>query len=94
MLTAVFCQNAIESAQNDQTTMVHTMISNKKAILAKLKSLFYELGSDGAQQGELTIATFEQKMEDPEVHDFLESLGLNVWDASLGWYSARRNTEV
>ncbi|CAE7807866.1 para [Symbiodinium sp. CCMP2592] len=81
VLTAVFCQTAIESAQNDQTTMVHTMISNKNAILAKLQSLFYEIGSDGCDRGQLTLGAFETKMKNPEVHDFLESLGLNVWDA-------------
>ena len=90
VLTAVFCQTAIESAQNDQTTMVQTMLDNKHAILEKLKSLFYEIDADDVANGHvgsLTMGVFEEKMKNPEVHDFFESLGLDVWDASLGCMS-------
>ena len=86
-ISKVFCQTAIESAQNDQTTMVQTMLDSKEAILSKLKSLFYEIDADEVnaegRAGELTVGVFEAKMKDPEVHNFFESLGLDIWDVCL-----------
>ncbi|CAE7268764.1 para, partial [Symbiodinium sp. KB8] len=85
VLTAVFCQTAIESAQNDQATMVQTMLDSKEAILDKLKALFYEIDveEDAGKKhaGSLTVTMFEEKMRNPDVHNFFESLGLDVWDA-------------
>lgn len=31
VVTAVFCQAAVESAQNDHAAMVHAVLKNKKA---------------------------------------------------------------
>ena len=36
----VFCQSAIESAQNDHAMVVQSMVDNKAAHLAKIKALF------------------------------------------------------
>ena len=78
-------RTAIESAQNDQATMVQTMLDSKEAILDKLKALFYEIDveEDAGKKhaGSLTVTMFEEKMRNPDVHNFFESLGLDVWDA-------------
>ena len=78
----VFCQSAIESAQNDHAMVVQSMIDNKTAHLTKIKALFSEIGAE--ESGVLTIGVFEEKIKTPAVRQYFEALGLDVWDAWLG----------
>jgi len=79
VLTGVFCQSAIESANNDHAMVVQSMLDNKASHLAKIKTLFDELGTEN--DGVLTIGMFEDKINDPAVREYFEALGLDVWDA-------------
>ncbi|CAK9095104.1 unnamed protein product [Durusdinium trenchii] len=79
VVTAVFCQTAIDSAQNDHTTMMHAILANKEAHLQKVKDLFNRLGAE--KSGEITYLMFEEKINAPEVREYFSSLGLDVWDA-------------
>jgi len=79
VLTGVFCQSAIESANNDHAMVVQSMLDNKASHLAKIKTLFDELGTEN--HGILTIGMFEDKINDPAVREYFEALGLDVWDA-------------
>lgn len=79
VVTAVFCQTAVESAQNDHASMVHSVLKNKQAHLDKLRQLFNELGDDTT--GVITFKMLESKMNSPEVRAYFEVLGLDVWDA-------------
>eukprot|EP00439_Symbiodinium_sp_Y106_P025873 s469_g3.t1 len=76
---SVFCQSAIESAQNDHAMVVQSMIDNKTAHLTKIKALFSEIGAE--ESGVLTIGVFEEKIKTPAVRQYFEALGLDVWDA-------------
>jgi len=79
VLTAVFCQSAIESAQNDHATAVQSMIANREAHLAKVRALFQQLGND--EHSVITFRQFEEKINSSEVKEYFETLGLDVWDA-------------
>lgn len=79
VVTAVFCQSAIESAQSDHFNMVQSMLENKEVHLRKIKALFSELGAEDT--GLITFAMFEEKIDAPEVRVYFESLGLDVDDA-------------
>lgn len=79
VVTAVFCQSAIESAQNDQITMMQAMLMNKEKHLRKIQQLFEQLGSDDS--GVITLKIFEENIHSPDVRAYFETLGLDVWDA-------------
>ena len=79
VVTAVFCTTALESAQNDHATVVQSMLDNKEAHLDKLRAVFSSLGA--SDTGAITFTMFEEKINTPEVKGYLETLGLDVWDA-------------
>lgn len=79
VVTGVFCQSAIESAQNDHTTVVHSILKNKELHLNKLRDLFSNLGDCGLEA--ITFAAFEEKIKSPDVQAYFEVLGLDVDDA-------------
>jgi len=79
VVTGVFCQSAIESAQNDHTTVVHSILKNKEMHVNKLRKLFSNLG-DGSSEA-ITFAIFEEKISSPDVQAYFEVLGLDVDDA-------------
>eukprot|EP00435_Cladocopium_sp_Y103_P043006 s66_g12.t1 len=84
VLTGVFCQSAIESAQNDHATAVQSMIANKEAHLTKVRALFNQLGTD--ERSVITFRQFEEKINSDEVREYFETLGLDeatlLWDIS------------
>jgi len=79
VVTGVFCQTAIESAQNDHTAVVHSILKNKQAHIQKIRALFNSIGDD--ETGIITFAMFEEKINSPAVKAYFEVLGLDVWDA-------------
>jgi len=79
VVTGVFCQSAIDSAQNDHVTMMHAILANKESHLQKVKDLFNRLGAE--KSGSITYLMFEEKINSPEVREYFQSLGLDVWDA-------------
>jgi len=79
VLTAVFCQSAIESAQNDHATAVQSMLANKEMHLQKIRALFSQLGNQ--QSGTITFGQFEAKINSADVREYFETLGLDVEDA-------------
>jgi len=79
VVTAVFCQAAVESAQNDHAAMVHAVLKNKKAHLEKLKNLFSNL--EGGKSGFITFKMLEERMNDAKVRAYFEVLGLDIHDA-------------
>ncbi|CAE7434911.1 SCN11A [Symbiodinium natans] len=79
VLTAVFCQSAIESAQNDHATAVQSMLANKEMHLQKIRALFSQFGNDKTSM--ITFGQFEAKINSAEVREYFETLGLDVEDA-------------
>ncbi|CAJ1383392.1 unnamed protein product [Effrenium voratum] len=79
VVTGVFCQSAIDSAQNDHANVVQSMLANKEAHVEKIRALFSQLGAD--KTGIITYAMFEEGLRSPPVIEYFETLGLDVWDA-------------
>ena len=68
-------RSAIESAQNDHTAVVQSILADKQAHLQKIRDLFGKLGD---QDGVITYTMFEEKINSPAVREYFESLGLDV----------------
>lgn len=58
---------------------MQSMMANKETHLNKIKQLFKRMGAD--ETGCITFAMFEDKINDPDVRAFFESLDLDIWDA-------------
>jgi len=87
VLTAVFCQSAIDGAQNDHASKVHAVLANKQVHLAKIHELFAKFG---AENGVITFNMFQQKINAPEVREYFQTLGLDVWDAWSFFQTSRQ----
>ncbi|OLP87955.1 Voltage-dependent L-type calcium channel subunit alpha-1F [Symbiodinium microadriaticum] len=83
VITGVFCQSAIESAQNDHSMVVQALMDNKAAHIQKLRDLFYHLNHSNNEEanGVITLGLFEEKINTPAVKEYFEALGLDIWDA-------------
>lgn len=85
VVTGVFCQSAIESAQQDHAAVVQSMLENKEAHLSKMRAVFSEIRENSPSNAEgdeaITFAMLEGKINSPTVQQLLETLGLDVWDA-------------
>ncbi|CAK9081955.1 Sodium channel protein type 10 subunit alpha [Durusdinium trenchii] len=80
VITAVFCESAIESAQSDQFTVVQSILADKENHLQKVRNLFARLGAN-ADSGSITFSMLESQINSPAVHEYFTSLGLDIWDA-------------
>lgn len=78
-VTGVFCQSAIDSAQNDHATVVQSILANKEMHIQKIRKLFSRF--DQQETGVITFAILEEKLDSSEVREYFETLGLDVWDA-------------
>jgi len=78
VVTAVFCQSAIEGAQNDHAAKVQAVLADKASHLEKIRALFSQFGCD---DGVITYAIFEDKIDSPAVKEYFATLGLDVYDA-------------
>ena len=78
-VTGVFCQSAIDSAQNDHATVVQSILANKEMHIQKIRKLFSRF--DQQETGVITFAMLEEKLDSSEVREYFETLGLDVWDA-------------
>jgi len=79
VVTGVFCQSAIDSAQSDHTMVMQSILANKEAHIEKIKFLFSEI--DAEERGLITYKMFEEKVGDQAVKAYFESMDLDVWDA-------------
>jgi len=79
VVTGVFCQSAIDSAQSDHELMMLSIVQNKAAHLEKIKGLFHEIA--GGDRTYITFQEFEEHAKDAKVQTYFESLELDVNDA-------------
>jgi len=79
VITGVFCQSAIDSAQMDKEMVTMHMMANKKWYVDALNRLFNEIDQDGS--GKITLAEFEKYLENDECRLYLDSLDINAQDA-------------
>eukprot|EP00931_Biecheleriopsis_adriatica_P079580 TRINITY_DN52988_c0_g1_i1.p1 TRINITY_DN52988_c0_g1~~TRINITY_DN52988_c0_g1_i1.p1 ORF type:complete len:568 (+),score=105.06 TRINITY_DN52988_c0_g1_i1:34-1737(+) len=79
VVTGVFCQGAIESAERDQEMLVHAVLQDKQTYTEGLKNLFSRIDDDGS--GFVTIKEFENHFNDTAVRNVFEALQLDPADA-------------
>lgn len=79
VVTGVFCQSAIDSAQNDQTLVLQSIQAEKQANIEKITNLFKAI--DIEETGVITYKMLEDQVNSPEVQTYFEAIGLDVWDA-------------
>mmetsp|Transcript_6035 Transcript_6035/g.10854 ORF Transcript_6035/g.10854 Transcript_6035/m.10854 type:complete len:209 (+) Transcript_6035:3-629(+) len=79
LITGVFCQKAIASAESDQELMMQDVVDDKQRFIDKFDSLFKII--DAKQQGFITFQMFQENCHETEVQVFFEALELQVDDA-------------
>lgn len=80
VVTGVFCQNAIESAQHDLETTIETHLKHKQEYVTRLKALFDEMHVD-ADVG-LSPAELQFHLEKPKVQSWFKALDI---DPNQAW---------
>ncbi|CAK9077161.1 Voltage-dependent L-type calcium channel subunit alpha-1D (CHCACHA1D) (Voltage-gated calcium channel subunit alpha Cav1.3) [Durusdinium trenchii] len=78
VITGVFCQSAIDSAQSDHEMVIQSILNNKDAHIEKIRMLFSEIDEDSS--GVITYQMFERGIRSEEVKTYFESIDLDVWD--------------
>jgi len=81
VMTGVFCQSAIESAQHDYDMVIQHHLCNKKQYLGKITSIFREIDTGTGTTGEITIEDFERYLQNEKVQAYFSSLELEPSDA-------------
>lgn len=78
VMTGVFCQSAIQSAQHDTELLLQNMLAERDDHLKRIKDLFSRLDKDGS--GSLTLSELEDHLGDPAVQAYFASLELSITD--------------
>ena len=73
-------RSAIESAQNDQVTLMQNMLMNKEKHVRKIQELFGRLGA--TDDGHITLQMFEENINSDSVTTYFEALGLDAYLAN------------
>mmetsp|Transcript_29461 Transcript_29461/g.84318 ORF Transcript_29461/g.84318 Transcript_29461/m.84318 type:complete len:687 (-) Transcript_29461:36-2096(-) len=81
VVTGVFCQSAIESANHDKDMVVQAQLANKQKYKEQLEELFKSMDPD--QTGLVTFNMFEEALshEEKELQAYLDSMGITPDDA-------------
>lgn len=79
VVTGLFCQSAIESAQRDQDDVIAEQLKQKEKYIHVCKKLFQDIDTD--QYGAITIVDFEANLDDRRVQGFFESMEIEPSDA-------------
>lgn len=79
VITAVFCESAMQAAQRDHDMLMHSIVTNQSKHSSKLRKLFSSI--DVEQTGVITFEQLEEHIKDEKVQAFFHSLELDIWDA-------------
>lgn len=77
-VTGVFCNTAIESAASDKEVASMRQVQSKAKQVDTLRGIFQEL--DRGKTNELSIEDIHQGIEEGELSNFLESIGISTGD--------------
>lgn len=79
VVTGVFCNSAIESAQKNPELIVNHLAQTKKRHMTALSKLFHDMDNDNT--GNITIVEFEALLQDDMANAQFQALELNIGDA-------------
>jgi len=78
VVTGVFCQSAMESAQNDKDLATAQMMADKDKFRNSMRCLFQEIDQDGS--GVITLGELEETLNEDRSLAYLTSLGIESHD--------------
>jgi len=83
VMTGMFCQSAIESAERDQEMHIQTVMNNKQQQVEMFMSIFNMLQQDRGRRatGNITFTEFEQLFDRREIRAFFQALDVEAKDA-------------
>jgi len=81
VITGVFCQSAIESAQQDKDLVTMHLMANKKTLRDGITRLFGDIDSDCS--GCITLNEFESYLSHEKAQAYFEALEIDPSDAWL-----------
>eukprot|EP00929_Paragymnodinium_shiwhaense_P063056 TRINITY_DN31529_c0_g1_i1.p1 TRINITY_DN31529_c0_g1~~TRINITY_DN31529_c0_g1_i1.p1 ORF type:complete len:729 (-),score=102.76 TRINITY_DN31529_c0_g1_i1:58-2244(-) len=79
VVTGVFCQAAIESAEQDQEEVIEIQLQSMNTYTERLTKLFKEI--DANSSGYITLRDFEKYMQDSRVQAYFHALDLRIHEA-------------
>lgn len=79
VVTGVFCEKAIKSANDDHYHMLQLMNERREEFEVRLQNVFKKIDLDSS--GHVTLEEFEQIMRDEEIKMFFEMMDIKVDDA-------------
>lgn len=79
VVTGVFCQTAIESANRDHDLMAAAQLAAKQQYIRELKKLFHQVDVDSS--GKVTLEEFEESMRDERLQAYFASLDISIDEA-------------
>ncbi|CAK0828540.1 unnamed protein product [Prorocentrum cordatum] len=83
VVTGVFCQNALEGAQQDLDLTIESQLKDKQLYVDRLRLLFKEMGEEtGAVDSGLTGAELHFQLAQPKVQSWFRALDI---DATQTW---------
>lgn len=91
VMTGVFCQSAIKTAERDQEMAVQNLLLDKEKMRYMLRKLFNKL--DDTNSGTLTLSDIEKHFDDDEVRALFETLELKATDAWTLFQSIDHNED-
>merc|ERR1712039_595881 len=80
VVTGVFCQNALESAQQDLDMVLHSQLKAKNSYVERLQILFSSMDTD--KSGELSPKELAEHLKDERVQSFFRAMDVdtdNIW---------------
>ncbi|CAE8727205.1 unnamed protein product, partial [Polarella glacialis] len=79
VITGVFCQSAMESANLDNEIAVMQQLASREEHVEAIKKLFNAIDQDASN--DITMDEFEEKLEDARVIAYLDCMGIDCSDA-------------
>lgn len=83
VMTGMFCQSAIESAERDQDLHIQNAMNNKQQQVEMFMSIFHMLQEDRGRRasGNITFMEFEQLFDREQIRTFFQALDVEAKDA-------------
>jgi len=79
VVTGIFCQNAIESANADKEIAIMMKHKQTDGYKDNMRKIFQQIDVDGS--GDITMGEMEAKLEEPDMIAFFDAIELDVNDA-------------
>eukprot|EP00930_Biecheleria_cincta_P100400 TRINITY_DN9203_c0_g1_i1.p1 TRINITY_DN9203_c0_g1~~TRINITY_DN9203_c0_g1_i1.p1 ORF type:complete len:618 (+),score=94.76 TRINITY_DN9203_c0_g1_i1:65-1855(+) len=82
VVTGIFCQQAIESAQKDKEIALATLATRSKGLVASIEHVFRQIDADAS--GDITFDEFDTAHDDPTMRAFFQSIDMS-FEAFEAW---------